>query len=331
MKNNTHNNLDIYVSVFIRKESRYPAKNMNLWEWLLVKHEYAPLVKEIRETDDEKEQKNLKAQLPAVTPSGIFSQRRAECLEKSSNLICIDIDGKDNPSISNMEELKERLGKLPYIMYCGLSASGKGVFCIILYEDHRKHELYFYALEQEFKDMGIVVDSSCSDICRLRFYSYDEYPYVNFDAEVYTRTLDKSSAIHLKSEIIALNKSGDRRILNVTSKSLSLREALLQPSNLDFASAVPLSKTEETERLLNLVVERRIDITSIYNDWIKIGLVIRNLFGDKGVDLFDKVSSFHPKYSQEEVEDKFFKLDEEKYRASTQSLFEIAAKYGIYK
>ena len=51
--------------------------------------------------------------------------------------------------------------------------------------------------------MGIVVDSSCSDICRLRFYSYDEHPYVNFDAEVYTRTLDKSSTIHLKSEIIA--------------------------------------------------------------------------------------------------------------------------------
>ena len=45
----------------------------------------------------------------------------------------------------------------------------------------------------------------------------------------------------------------------------------------------------------------------------------------------DQVSSFHPKYSQEEVEDKFFELDEEKYRASTQSLFEIAAKYGIYK
>ena len=165
----------------------------------------------------------------------------------------------------------------------------------------------------------------------MRFYSYDEHPYVNFDAEVYTHTLDKSSTMHLKSEIIAPNKSDDRQILNVTSKSLSLREVLLQPSNLDFASAVPLSKTEETERLLNLVIERRIDITSIYNDWIKIGLVIRNLFGDKGLDLFDKVSSFHPKYSQEEVEDKFFELDEEKYRASTQSLFEIAAKYGIYK
>lgn len=322
---------NVKVSLFYRKEAIVPSGQINIWSWLMLKDEYISIVERLRKTSDDEERKRLKNSLPAITVSGMFSRRRADHLVKPSNLICIDIDGKDNPSISNMEELKERLGKLPYIMYCGLSASGKGVFCIIPYEDYRKHKLHFYALEQEFKDMGIVVDSSCSDICRLRFYSYDEHPYVNFDAEVYTRTLDKSSAIHLKSEIISPNKSGDRQILNVTSKSLSLREALLQPSNLDFASAVPLSKTEETERLLNLVIERRIDITPIYNDWIKIGLVIRNLFGDKGLDLFDKVSSFHPKYSQEEVEDKFFELDEEKYRASTQSLFEIAAKYGIYK
>lgn len=321
----------IKVSMFKSARNKQTCGTVNLQEWLLNRNSHTPLVEMLRRESSEEKRKKIKDLLPAITISCVCSKRLINCITEYTNLICIDIDGKDNPSISNMEELKERLGKLPYIMYCGLSASGKGVFCIILYEDYRKHKLHFYALEQDFKDMGIVVDSSCSDICRLRFYSYDEHPYVNFDAEVYTRTLDKLSAIHLKSEIISPKKSGDRRILNVTSKSLSLREALLQPSNLDFASAVPLSKTEETERLLNLVIERRIDITPIYNDWIKIGLVIRNLFGDKGLDLFDKVSSFHPKYSQEEVEDKFFELDEEKYRASTQSLFEIAAKYGIYK
>ena len=282
------------VSMFKSAISKKSIGTVLLKDWLLTSNSYSSLIKELREEENQARKKEIKDLLPAITVSCVCSERLNDCIIGYTNLICIDIDGKDNPSISNMEELKERLGKLPYIMYCGLSASGKGVFCIIPYEDYRKHKLHFYALEQEFKDMGIVVDSSCSDICRLRFYSYDEHPYV-------------------------------------TSKPLSLREALLQPSNLDFASAVPLSKTAETERLLNLVIERQIDITSIYNDWIKIGLVIRNLFGDKGLDLFDKVSSFHPKYSQEEVEDKFFELDEEKYRASTQSLFEIAAKYGIYK
>ena len=91
-----------------------------------------------------------------------------------------------------------------------------------------------------------------------------------------------------------------------------------------------MSKTEEAERLLNLVIERQIDITPIFNDWIKIGLVIKNLFGDKGLDLFLKVSSFYPKYNQEEAESKYFELNEKKYKTNTQSLFEIAAKYGIY-
>lgn len=64
------------------------------------------------------------------------------------------------------------------------------------------------------------------------------------------------------------------------------------------------------ERLLDLVIERKIDITQIYNDWIKIGLVIKNLFGEKGLDLFLKVSSFYPNYSQEEAESKYLELNE---------------------
>lgn len=216
-------------------------------------------------------------------------------------------------------------------MYCGLSASSKGVFCIIPYDDFSKHKLHFNALQQEFKEMGIIIDSSCSDICRLRFYSYDEHPYVNWNAEIYTHTLEKSNTTHLKSKEIIPKNSSDRQISNETPQALSLEEALLQPSNLDFASATPLSKTEEAERLLNLVIERQIDITQIYNDWIKIGLVIKNLFGGKELDLFLKVSSFYPNYSQEEAENKYLELDENRYRANTQNLFDIAAKYGIHK
>ena len=258
------------------------------------------------------------------------SQNEADSLIRPSNLICIDIDGKDNPSISDMEKFKKRLAELPYVMYCGLSASGKGAFCIIPYDDFGKHKLYFNALQREFKEMEIIIDSSCSDICRLRFYSYDEHPYVNWDAEVYTHTMEKTNIAHLKSKEVFSKRSSDIQISNENPRAISIEEALLQPSNLDFASATPLSKTEEAERLLNLVIERQIDITPIFNDWIKIGLVIKNLFGDKGLDLFLKVSSFYPKYNQEEAESKYFELNEKKYKTNTQSLFEIAAKYGIY-
>lgn len=260
-----------------------PAKTINIWEWLLHKNEYTPIVEKLKNTSNDKERKHLKNSLPAITVSGISSKRRAACMISPSNLICIDIDGKDNLAVSDMEILKVRLAKLPYVMYCGLSVSGKGVFCIIPYDDFSKHKLHFNALQQEFNEMGIIIDSSCSDICRLRFYSYDEHPYVNWNAEVYTHTLEKSNNRHMKSKEIILQNSSDGQILNETPQTLSLEEALLQPSNLDFASATLLSKTEEAEKLLNLVVERQIDITSIFNDWIKIGLVIKNLFGEKGL------------------------------------------------
>lgn len=322
---------NLKVSLYSRKDIIVPTRTVNIWEWLLHKNEYTPIVEKLRNTSNDKERKRLKNSLPAITVSGIFSKRRADCMISPSNLICIDIDGKDNPSVSDMDVLKARLAKLPYIMYCGLSASGKGMFCIIQYDDFGNHKLYFNALQQEFKEMGIIIDSSCSDICRLRFYSYDEHPYVNWNAEVYTHTLEKSNTIHLKSKEIIPKNSPDRQTSNETPQYLSLEEALLQPSNLDFASTTPLSKTEEMERLLNLVIERKIDITQIYNDWIKIGLVIKNLFGEKGLDLFLKVSSFYPDYSQEETESKYLELNEKRYRVNTQSLFDIVAKYGIYR
>lgn len=318
------------VSAFEKKESKHHLGSINLWEWLLLKNEFTPLVLRLRATKNKDERQRLKAMLPAITPSGVFHRRNANSLMTPSNLICIDIDGKDNPSISDMEELKARLAKLPYVMYCGLSASGTGLFCIIPYEDYTKHKLYFYALEQDFRDMGVVVDSGCNDICRLRFYSYDEHPYVNPDAEVYTKTLEKPSAMRSRPRhkpSASVQESPD----NEVTENLSMEEMLLRPSNLDFVSATPLSKTQMAERLLNLVIERQIDITEKYRDWFIICCIIKNLFGEKGAELFHKVSSFYPDYDYEKAESLFQKTNSDRYRYNSDRLFEIAAKYGIHK
>lgn len=217
----------ISVSKFDSVKSNKSYLTVNIFDWLL-DGRYRDVVNQIRNSTEASMQKVLKGMLPAITPSGIFHKRNANSLTEPSNLICIDIDGKDNLSISDMESLKKRLGELPYVMYCGLSASGKGVSCIIPYEDYTKHKLYFNALEQEFKDMGIVVDSSCSDICRLRFYSYDEHPYVNPDAEIYTRTLEKGSATVSRPCQQSVFKS--RGVIPAERpKELSVEEALFRP------------------------------------------------------------------------------------------------------
>ena len=316
--------------MFSHRLSTTPIKTINLWEWLLLENKYTPYINDIRASSNEEERKFLKSKLPAITPSGVFSKRKADCLVEPTNLICIDIDGKDNPSISDMEELKKKLSKLSYIMYCGLSASGKGLFCIIPYKDYRNHKLHFNALEQEFKDMGIVVDSSCSDIGRLRFYSYDEYPYANPDAEIYTRTLEKvpeirQSRFHQKTDIV---HNSNQTHQNIDKSTMSLEEFFLSPTNMDYASATPLSKTQKVERLLKRVIEEKKDITLIQKDWIAICCIIKNLFGDEGRELFHQVSSFYPKYDYDEADDEYSK-DRSKYLYNTDRLFEIAAKYGF--
>ena len=316
--------------MFSHRLSTTPIKTINLWEWLLLENKYTPYINDIRTSSNEEERKFLKSKLPAITPSGVFSKRKADCLVEPTNLICIDIDGKDNPSISDMEELKKKLSKLSYIMYCGLSASGKGLFCIIPYKDYRNHKLHFNALEQEFKDMGIVVDSSCSDIGRLRFYSYDEYPYANPDAEIYTRTLEKvpeikQSRFHQKTDIV---HNSNQALQNIDKNTMSLEEFFLSPTNMDYASATPLSKTQKVERLLKRVIEEKKDITLIQKDWIAICCIIKNLFGDEGRELFHQVSSFYPKYDYDEADDEYSK-DRSKYLYNTDRLFEIAAKYGF--
>jgi hypothetical protein len=316
--------------MFSHRLSTTPIKTINLWEWLLLENKYTPYINDIRTSSNEEERKFLKSKLPAITPSGVFSKRKADCLVEPTNLICIDIDGKDNPSISDMEELKKKLSKLSYIMYCGLSASGKGLFCIIPYKDYRNHKLHFNALEQEFKDMGIVVDSSCSDIGRLRFYSYDEYPYANPDAEIYTRTLEKvpeikQSRFHQKTDIV---HNSNQTLQNIDKNTMSLEEFFLSPTNMDYASATPLSKTQKVERLLKRVIEEKKDITLIQKDWIAICCIIKNLFGDEGRELFHQVSSFYPKYDYDEADDEYSK-DRSKYLYNTDRLFEIAAKYGF--
>lgn len=102
-----------------------------------------------------------------------------------SGLICVDIDAKDNPDILDWEILKQDLSVLPQIVYCALSVSGKGLFLVIPLRYPEKHLQQFHQLQIDFRKMGIMIDSACSDITRLRCLSYDEHPIINENATLY--------------------------------------------------------------------------------------------------------------------------------------------------
>lgn len=170
---------DVEVSIFRNYKEPFPLSRISLYEWLF-NTEYKAEISSLRRTHDSDLRKKLKAELPAITPSGIFSKRCKEGLLQHSGVICLDIDG-----IRHIKLYKDVLSQKPFVYYCGLSVSGNGLFCIIPLAYPEKHDQQFFALQQDFASSGIVIDKACKDVCRLRGISYDPSPFLNKNAVKY--------------------------------------------------------------------------------------------------------------------------------------------------
>jgi hypothetical protein len=167
---------------------------VNLLKWLKT-DKYRAQVEAIRETSNSLELASLKKQLPAITPSGLFSKRNRSGLVRHSGLICIDIDRKGNEWISNFADLKREFSKLKNVAYAGLSVSGSGFFLLIPIERPEYHLEYFFALEEDFEALGISIDRSCSNVDRLRGASWDPEGFFNPSPVIYSKRKQKAPTL----------------------------------------------------------------------------------------------------------------------------------------
>ncbi|WP_108821454.1 BT4734/BF3469 family protein [Dysgonomonas sp. Marseille-P4361] len=233
-----------------------------------VKHKET--VEKIRQADSKEERTKLKETLPAITISGRFSERASNKLIEHSGLICIDVDGSDNPHITDWEYFKKLVAKFSEVLYCSLSVSGNGVFCIVPIKYPSKHKEHYKAFAQYFKRYDIFVDEKCSNTDRLRYYSYDASPYINENAKVYTR---------LYNEPIREYKTG----INHTFSE-------------DY---LPL------EICVEKCEKQGIDITSDEGDWYKIASALASEMGESGRSYFHRLSALYPNYKQSETDSKY--------------------------
>jgi hypothetical protein len=171
------------VSGFADTWSKEP-KPINLLTWL-TSDKYRPQVEKVRQAETKEERTALKMKLPCITISGQFRERNSTGLVQYSGLICLDIDSKEN-EFTDMARVKKHLSTLPYVAYVGFSVSGNGLFCIVPIGTPERHKGHFKALVKRLERFGLTVDKSGSDICRLRYYSYDSEPYFNHEAATYT-------------------------------------------------------------------------------------------------------------------------------------------------
>lgn len=290
---------NVIVSKFSNYKSTEPT-SVNLRDWLC-DVSYKDLVDKIRTMSDKDEIKNLKWQLPCITPSGKFKVRNANGLILHSGFICIDIDGGDNLHLNDFGKVRDELKKIKNISYVALSVSGNGVFCLIPIKFPEKHKEHFEALKIQFSSIGITVDKSCGDVSRLRGYSCDENAYFNEEAVVFEQLFEYKSVKSQKR--ISLITRGNR-INGKTTHS-------------------------KVMKVVNKLNHSSTDITKNYEQWFQIGCALANEFGEEGRDIFHLVSQNHPKYHTDACDSFFTNCLEGRYDYGIGTFFHWVEHSGI--
>ncbi|GAB3953289.1 hypothetical protein GCM10028805_36690 [Spirosoma harenae] len=168
--------LNVEVSCFANYNTPSNPRPVNLYTWL-TNTKYREKVELIRSLTDKAKRDEVKATLPAITPSGLFTYRQASALVQHSGVLQFDIDLKDNPHIRNYADLKRVIAKLPFVVYCGLSVSGTGYWGLVPIADPKRHGQHFDALKRVFAHYKIILDDKPRNVVSLRGYSYDPDGY----------------------------------------------------------------------------------------------------------------------------------------------------------
>lgn len=262
------------------------------------------LIQQIRMTEDKAERTRLKSGLPCATISAICPDgRKADEAFEHTGLICIDIDGQDNPGFGSGAELKSEVCKIAELAYCSLSASGNGCFAIFRLSHPENHLGHFLALQRLFKSrLGIVIDGQCKDVKRLRFASYDSEPYINDNAKPF-------------------------RIIDATTKPKHNPSKTTVAMGQRTWDESPKATLDKVARLTEEIVRRGIDLTDGYSKWVEIGMALANL-GETGREFFHAVSSVYPGYDRAKADTKFTNLLRTTRKVTIATFFHQSEAHG---
>lgn len=263
------------------------------------------LIRQIRMKEDKVERTRLKSGLPCATISAICpAGRKADDGFEHTRLICIDIDGQDNPGFGSGAELKAEVCKIAEVAYCSLSASGNGCFAIFRLSHPENHLGHFLVLQRLFKSrLGIVIDGQCKDVKRLRFSSHDSEPYINDSAEPF-RIIDAAT----------------KPKTNPTKTTVTMGQRTWNES--------PETTLDKVARLTEVVVRRGIDLTDGYCRWVEIGMALANL-GESGREFFHAVSSVYPGYDRAKADTKFTNLLRTTRKVTIATFFHQCEVHGV--
>lgn len=265
------NHLKTKISYFKNLFSTDPT-TIPLDQWIDLcskESEYSKIVEDYRKTGN----KDLKLNLPLITPGGVMIDgRKRENVKERTGWIAFDIDQKDNLQVTDWEKAKDKIGRIVYVAYCGLTASAQGLWGLILVANPKRQAEYFEQLKADFSNYGFQLDpSKGANPNDARFYSFDPKPYVNEDFQVYNR---------LPQIVIKFKKR------SFSSKSRSREKNLV-------------------EKKLNKITQQRINLAPNYDTYLKIGFAFSNEFGEEGREYFHAAICHSPKYKRRNADKQY--------------------------
>lgn len=266
--------------------------------------DHVGLVEAVRGEEDKAKRTELKKGLPCATISGTFSKREITGLIAYNGLLCIDFDEADNPGLSPLA-IKETLAQFDEVAYASTSVGGKGVFAIIQTNntDPAQHPRLCDFMRTAFLGADLFSDPSCKDISRLRYASHDPEAHYNPHAGVF-------DAVKYLAQLVEAERLKIKNAPAVTSSSERTRNRV--------------------EAYLELQASARRDITTPYNNWLRVGFALISEFGSEGETYFHRASQFHPDYDYHKTAKKYASmLKSGASRAFIGTFFKVCQEQGI--
>ena len=274
-------------------------RDIPLMDFIHLGGRYIDTLKKVWKTEDKNRRNYLKRKnLPAATISATLKTRDSNVklpdkIEHYNGLIVLDFD-----NLIDIEGAKTKLMLLPYVWYVSLSASAKGLWAIIPTDnlDYNKHKIYFDALRKEMAEMGLEADKACSDVTRLRFVSFDDYPCMKQFCEFY----------HLP-EVIA-DAPEDKMVA--------------EPEHIPF-----MGSNERAHALADEWVKKQIPLDD-FNDRYAMASALSTI-GNEGWEILDRISQFGAKYDREKNREFFDRLVKTNRSITMGTFYYKCHEYGV--
>ena len=256
---------DTKVSVFqLTPQGQTKVGDISLKDAIQLGNEHKDEIQQIRSIDrdtNEKEYKRKKMQIPMFTVSCSCGNSAKE-IDNYTNILCIDIDEKDNKQ-TNIEEIRQKVNNLPFTLFSSKSVGGKGLYILIAVDGEKEAFIpHFKALQDEFSRIGIVIDKSCKNLNRLRVISNDPQAYYNEKAEVYTKKKIEYPKVTCNEtkQITNHTKDKDKATFLKALKDIEERRLIItkcHQETLDISNCLACVFGEEGREYLHLIRKQR--------------------------------------------------------------------------